>query len=56
MNQKDHKMLKKVELTEEEREAIKKAERREIIADTLLTLLAVAAAILAALVIMRTAP
>lgn len=56
MNQKSHKLLKKVELTDEEREAIKKAERREIVADTVITLLVVAAAILATLVVMRTAP
>ena len=56
MNQKDHKMLRKVELTEEEREAIKKAERRELIADAVVTLLVVIAAILATLVVMRTAP
>lgn len=56
MTNKDHKMLRKVELTEEEREAIKKAERRELIADAVVTLLVIIAAVLATLVVMRTAP
>ena len=37
-------------------EAIKKAERRELIADAIVTLLVVIAAVLATLVVMRTAP
>ena len=56
MNKKDHKTLKKVELTEEERDAIKKMERREMVLDFAVLVLALIAAILATVFITRNAP
>lgn len=56
MNQKSHKKLQKVELTEEERDAIRKMERREMVIDFAILVLALIAAILATIFVMEHAP
>lgn len=56
MNQKSHKKLQKVELTEEERDAIRKIERRELVMDFAILVLALIAAVLATIFVMENAP
>ena len=56
MNQKSHKKLQKVELTEEERDAIRKWERRELVMDFAILVLALIAAVLATIFVMENAP